>query len=206
VLKTAGWYGINGAPTGARLGLAEQGDILELETWVNQRGLTALPQMRTHWLNQQPPRYAVWERADLTGNGRSDTLLLRHSTRDFPQHTDLILLTESTAGEIELALHYNFSSRETAVNAVTLIQIIDLTGDNIPDALLEDSEHQQLFVVTAVSDTMQLYPVPDQCQGSMTIKDLDQNGQHEIIRDGCQKPGRQITQWNGTAFIVNQNE
>ena len=182
-----------------------KGDVLELVTRLNQRGVTVLPQLRTHWLSQQPPRDANWETADLTGNGRSDILLLRHSTRDFPRLTDLVVLTESTAGETTAVLHHSFSTRETAVSAVSLVQFADLTGEGILDALLEDVDRHQLYVVTAVSGIMQLHTIPEQCRGSLAIMDLNRDGRQEIVRDGCAASGRQVMQWDGSAFVVGEN-
>lgn len=184
---------------------AVKGDVLELVTKLNRRGETALSQLRGHWLSQSPPRYAKWAWADLTGNGRSDLLLLRHSTTQFPDQTELAVLTQSLSGEYTVALNHTFSTRETAVPVVDLVQFVDLTGDGLPDALLQDGAHNQLFVITAVNNTLKNFSIPEQCRGSLAVMDLNQDGQPEIVRDHCSTPGRHIYQWDGTTFSVMNN-
>jgi len=178
-----------------------KGDVLELVTRLNTRGRAALSQLSAHWLSQNPPRSTSWEWADLTGNGSSDLLLLQHSTAQYPHETVLVVLTQSPSQEMAAALVHSFSTRKTAVSSVELIQLADLTGDGVSDALLQVAEQQQIYVVTAVTGTFRLYPIPEQCRGSMGILDTNQDGQPEIVRDGCQTAGRTAYQWDETGFI-----
>ncbi|KAA3660034.1 MAG: hypothetical protein DWQ04_20625 [Chloroflexi bacterium] len=178
-----------------------KGDVQELVTQLNTRGQAALTQLNAHWLNQSPPRTSSWEWVDLTGNGRSDLILLQHSTAQFPNETSLSVLTQSDTQEMSAGLVHAFSTRETAVSSIELVEIADLTQDGVMDALLLDSE-QRVFVVTAVTGTLQLIPIPEQCSGSLGIIDTNNDGIPEIVRDNCQSPGRTAYQWAETDFKI----
>jgi hypothetical protein len=187
----------NTAPTAA----IAKGDTQELITRLNTRGQAAMTQLNAHWLSQSPPRISSWKWVDLTGNGRLDLILLQHSTNQFPNETSLTVLTQSDTGEMGLGLTHWFSSRETAVTDIELIELADLTQDGIVDALLRDSE-DGVFVITAVSDTLQLIPIPQQCSGSLGLIDTNNDNTPEIVRDGCDSPGRTAYQWSNNGFMI----
>ena len=177
-----------------------KGNVQELITRLNTRGQAAMTQLNAHWLSQTPPRTSSWEWVDLTGNGRLDLILLQHSTNQFPNETSLTVLTQSESEEMGVGLTYWFTTRETAVTDIQLIEMADLTQDGITDALLRDSENG-VFVVTAVSDTFQLIRIPETCSSSLGLADTNNDGTLEIIRDGCDAPGRTAYQWkNDTGF------
>ncbi|MCB9008836.1 MAG: hypothetical protein H6656_15965 [Ardenticatenaceae bacterium] len=49
---------------------------------------------------------------------------------------------------------------------------------------------------------MQLLTLPDSCQGSLAILDVDEDGMAEVVRDGCvDGNGRVRNQWNGSEFV-----
>ncbi len=178
-----------------------KGEVQELVTRLNTRGQGALTQLNAHWLSQTPPRMSSWEWVDLTGNGRSDLILLQHSTTQFPNETSLVVLTQSDTQEMSVGLTHLFSTRETAVSSIELVRLADLTHDGVMDALLRDSE-DRVFVVTAVSGTINLHPIPEQCSGSIGVIDTNNDGFLEVVRDNCQTSGRIAYQWIENDFIA----
>ncbi|MCP5099169.1 MAG: hypothetical protein GY943_26745 [Chloroflexi bacterium] len=188
------------APDNAQA-IQAKGDSAELMTWLNERGTLSLPQLRGHWLSQNPPRNAVWEWVDVTGNGRSDLILLQHSTSQSPEYTQLVLFSESDAGEWEPNLITTFSDRETAVSTLEFVQSIDLTADGIIDTVIKNPETNDLYMVTAVTGTPKLIQIPEQCSGSFGIFETPSTNQVTLIRDGCTKTaGRTIYYWDGEIF------
>jgi hypothetical protein len=178
-----------------------KGDAATILTWLNERGTESLPRLRGHWLSQTPPRLASWEWLDVTGNGRSDLVLLQHSTPQHPAYTQLMVFSETIPNQWEPVLITQFSDRETAVSTLQLLESIDLTKDGVADLLLQNPETNQLVVLTAVTNTVQLLPIPEQCHGSLGLIETPSSAQVEIIRDGCQQtPGRIIYYWDGHAF------
>ena len=176
-----------------------KGDVQELITRINTRGQAAMSQLNTHWMNQTPPRISSWEWVDLTGNGRLDLILLQHSTNQFPNETSLTVLTQSDNAQMSVGLTHSFTTRETAITDIDLIELADLTQDGINDALLRDSENS-VFVVTAVTGTTQIIPIPEQCSGSLGLIDTNNDGFLEITRDNCPTPGRTTYQWHENTF------
>lgn len=173
-----------------------KGNVADLVNRLNQQGVGALAQLRPHWLSQPVQRSSSWEWVDLNGNGRSDLILLWHSSSQFPEQTQLLVLSETGESEWQQMLVHYFSDRQTAVSAIEFVQTIDLTGDGIEDILIQAPESRQLYVVTAVNGAPQLLPVPEQCEGSLGVME------GVIVRDGCTTSGRTSTIWNGSEFIL----
>ncbi len=180
-----------------------KGNAVDLVSRLNQQGAGALPQLRTHWLSQPVQRSSSWEWVDLNGNGRSELILLWHSSSQHPEQTQLLILTMTGEAEWQQTLSHYFSDRKTAVSAIEFVQTVDLTGDGVDDVLIQEPETHQLTVVTAVNGTSQLHPLPEQCSGSLGVIDIEGNGRlPTIVRDGCSTPGRTNTIWNGSEFIL----
>lgn len=188
-------------PTNRSSPIYAKGDIADLIDQLNLRGPAALPDMHGRWLNQSPPQTARWQWLDLTGDGQDDLLLLRTSTAQNPHLTDLIILTPDEAGQFILGFHQLLSHRSQPITRPEIAATEDLTQDNLPEIILQDSVSGRSFVVTFHEGFGTLLPLPQTCHGSLGVMDANEDGQIEIVRDGCVgMRGRLLTQWNGTDF------
>lgn len=178
-----------------------KGDITELLNQINVQGPAALPSMNSRWLNQSPPRMAQWQWLDLTGDGQDELLLLRTSTAQYAYLTDLILLTPDATGQLTLLYYQSLSSRSQPSVRPEIAAVADLTQNGLPDVVLWDKLSGHSFVLT-LNDAAVLLPLPESCQGSLGIFDLNEDGESEVVRDGCERNGRLSTQWNGTRFTI----
>lgn len=183
-----------------------KGDLPDLISQLNLQGAAALPAMHTRWLSQTPPLTARWHWLDLTGDGQDDLLLLRGGTAQYPYLTDLTLLTPDENGQFTLLLTQTLSSRSRPIGRLGRLEVAatgELTQDNLLDVVLWDEATGQSFVLTNLAGEMDLLPLPDSCQGSLGIFDLNGDGEAELVRDGCAAAnGRTVTQWNGSEFII----
>ena len=178
-----------------------KGDLPDLIDQLNLQGVAALPAMNTRWLSQQPPVTARWEWLDLTGNGQDELLLLRGSTAQHPHLTDLLVLMADENGQFSLLHRQTLSSRSQPILRPAVVATGDLTQNNLLDVLLWDDASGQAFVFTTQADMMQLLPLPNSCQGSIGLMDLNADGWLEVVRDGCVgENGRISIQWNGSEF------
>ena len=44
--------------------------------------------------------------------------------------------------------------------------------------------------------------MPGRCGGGLVVRDTDGDGRPELIRDGCETPGRRRVVWDGAAFVT----
>ncbi|WP_420641433.1 hypothetical protein [Candidatus Leptofilum sp.] len=180
-----------------------KGDLPDLLDQLNLQGAAALPAMHTRWLSQEPPLSARWEWLDLTGDGLEELLLLRGSTAQHPHLTDLTVLTPDDSGEFSLLHSQTLSSRSQPVLRPEVAATGDLTQNGLPDVVLWDDATGLSFALTSQEGVMRLLPLPDSCQGSLGLMDLNQDGLLEVVRDGCEAGnGRLITQWSGSQFTI----
>ena len=180
-----------------------KGDIPELLDQLNLLGSAALPSLNTRWISQSPPRTAHWEWLDLNDDGRDELLLLRGSTAQHPYLTDLMLLTPDETGAFSLLHYQTLSTRSQPILRPEIAATGDLTQDNVPDVVLWDAYSGQSMVLTSQAGAMQLLTLPDSCQGSLAILDVDEDGMAEVVRDGCvEGNGRVRNQWNGSEFVT----
>lgn len=176
--------------------LVAKGAVLELIQAINQSGTAVLPQLRTHWLSQNPPRSSEWQQADLNGDGRSELILLWHSTIQYPGLSQIVILTTDEAGTTSLLFDHTFSSRTETFPAVEFVTLTDLTRDRMPDVLIKTLPAQQLFVISAVHGNPELFSIPERCEGSLRMQN------DVIVRDGCQAAGWVMSGWNGQEFTI----
>lgn len=183
--------------------LYTKGDVADLLDQMNLQGPAALADMHTRWLNQSPPRTAVWQWLDLTGDGQDELILLRTSTAQHANLNDLMIFTPDSLGEFSL-LHYQpLTSRNQSGSRPEVAAVGDLTQDSLPDVVVQDGASGLSFVLTVGGGTMQQLPLPGSCTGSLGIMDMDEDGLAEVVRDGCvEGNGRTITQWNGATFTT----
>ncbi len=181
--------------------LYTKGDIAELRTQINLQGPAALADMNGRWLSQVPPRTARWQWLDLTGDGHDELLLLRVSTAQYPDLTDLTLFTADGDGQLSLLHYQRLSSRSQPIVRPEFAAAAELTQDTLPDVVLQDAVSGQGFVLTVINDAVALLPLPGSCQGSLGVFDLNGDGMMSVVRDGCEaENGRVVTQWDGAGF------
>jgi hypothetical protein len=183
----------------AQPGLRAKRDVAELITTLDREGPTALTQLRNHWLSQSPARLAEWRWADMTGSGRNELVLLWHSTHQYPQLTQLVVLAPDKTGRMALLFDQHLSSRQDSFSQIAIAATADLTHDQQPDILLHDEITFQLFLLTFTKGSITLLPIPERCAGSLGVLDTNGDGRLEIARDGCQE-GRLVLAWNGRTF------
>lgn len=170
-----------------------KGVVADLIDALNQSGADSLPQLANQWRRQTPPRAAVWEWVDVTGNGRAELIILWYGGENQPGLAQLAILTADDAGQISLLYNEQLAARSEPVAEISLAAREDLTQDGVPDLLLQD-DTGRLSVVTTAAGSLTRLPVPERCQGGLLV----QNGQ--IVRDGCETEGRVSVGWNGREF------
>lgn len=187
--------------------LYTKGEVADLLNQMNRQGPAALADLHTRWLSQSPPRTAVWQWLDLTGDGQDELILLRTSTAQNAHLNDLMILTPDASGTFGLLHHQPLSSRDQLAmpfgSRPELAATGDLTQDGLPDVVVRDSASGLSVVLTAGAGTVQQLPLPGRCTGSLGILDVNQDGLAEVVRDGCVAGnGRTLTQWDGAAFTT----
>ncbi|MCA9875950.1 MAG: hypothetical protein KC441_19895, partial [Anaerolineales bacterium] len=178
-----------------------KGETLTLLETLNQRGPAALTQLQRHWLNQTPQRQSEWAQVDLDGDGRLELVLVWRGPVGQPQASELVVLTPTAEGQMNLWLDQRLARRDEATPQLTFVQTSDVTGDAIDDILLSDPDNGYQFVLTTAPGDLALLPLPDRCLGSLRVLERPGLPFPQIIRDGCATPGRLAVVWNGQEFI-----
>ncbi len=158
-----------------------KGLTAELIASLNQRGPAVLAQLPARWRSQSPPRAAVWEWVDMTGNGRPELILLWYGGRQHPELAQLVILATDESGQMRLRFDETLSTRAAAVAEVKFAATADLTDDNRPDILLQGDDGQ-LWMVTAVNDAFARRLIPERCQGSLGVFDGNGDGRSSVNR------------------------
>ncbi|MCB8976812.1 MAG: VCBS repeat-containing protein [Ardenticatenaceae bacterium] len=183
--------------------LYTKGDVAELLDQMNLQGPAALADMHVRWLNQSPPRTAVWQWLDLTGDGQDEVILLRTGTAQNATLNDLLIFTPDASGTFSLLYNQLLTNREQPGSRPELAATADLTQDGLPDVVVRDTASGQSFVLTVGAESVQQLPLPGSCTGSLGVMDVNGDGLAEVVRDGCEGVnGRTVTQWNGSAFTI----
>jgi hypothetical protein len=176
-------------------------------------GPAALEGMRGEWLSGRPQRAFAWQWLDLTGDGRDEVLAFWYGRPSRPELAEVAVLGPAAGGQsLSVLLHESLSTRQLPVHSIAIVERVDLTGDRRPDVLLLEQNTGRLFVVAApepgeaavgeVGEGVAIYRVPETCKGSLTVRDTDADSVAEIIRDGCDTPGRLIVVWDGKSFTI----
>lgn len=180
------------------LQLIPRGTTATLLDQLNLHGTTALADLQLRWFNQSPSRQSVWQWADVTGNGRSDLIMVWNGDAQHPEFTQVAIVTANEGGLYELHFDQRLSTKDNLVTQVQIEAVADLTNDAIADIVLRDSVLQQVFII--VLPDLILHTLPEQCSGSFGVLDLNDDGQLDIVRDGCQSNGRIGYHWDEGAF------
>jgi hypothetical protein len=178
-----------------------KGIVAELIDGLTLNGPAILPKLQNHWRSQNPPRAAEWRWQDLTGDGRSEFIMLWYGGRAHPELAQLVVLTSGEESEPKLLLDTTLSRRSMFVSEIIIAETADLTQDGLPDILLQDDQGQ-LRVLSVVNGEPILLTVPEQCQGGLILRAAAEGTHLDIIRDGCETEGRLIVRWdnNQSAF------
>ena len=101
---------------------------------------------------------------------------------------------------------------------MTVAEVADLTGDGRADVVLRDKATGATWVLSTATDrgaaadggaaagAPALLDVPGRCGGGLVGRDTDGDDRPELIRDGCETPGRLRVVWDGAAFVnVSEN-
>ena len=189
-------------PAQEPLALLQKGDLTSLTTQLNQQGSSALVQWQQRWLNEPSPKMGRWEWADLTGNGRSDLILMLNQPQAYSATSALLVFEAAADGTLSPAIYQPLSTRETAVSTIEHLQFADLTHDNQLDALFRTPNDNTFYLVTNHSGELNFQTIPEQCGGGWKVSDENGNGRLLLIRDGCQTPGRVYYIWEKNAFEI----
>jgi hypothetical protein len=180
--------------------------VVTLLNSLERGGAAALFDLRGEWLSQRPPRAFRWHWVDLTGDGRDELVALWYGRPEHPELAEAAVLGAAEGEALRLLFQQSLSTRQLAIAEIAIVEAVDLTNDRRLDLLLADHTTGQLFVLAAhrpeqaTGERMALYPVRERCRGSLIVRDTNEDGQAEIIRDGCDTPGRVHIVWDGAAF------
>lgn len=188
------------SPEKQALSLLSKGTLPDLAAQLNAQGPSALTQWQQRWLNGRSPIMGQWEWVDLTGNGRSDLILLLNQPASLSEQSALVVFQADSAGNLTPVIYHPLSTRETAVSASELLQLVDLTQDKQTDALLRTPDDGRYYLLSHQSGALQLHPIPDQCTGSWIVQSNEENGRLLLVRDQCNIAGRTAYQWVNDSF------
>ena len=175
-----------------------KGDTAELMQQLAQRGTAVLPRIRADWLNQPSPRMSEWHRLDLTSSPNDELVVLRYGRS--PQFTQLTVIGWQADQQPMLLFDEQMSTRLNPVTRLKLIASGDVAGDGQTAALLVDETNNQLFLLAAQAEKVQITAVPQQCQGGLILQDMNNDQKLDIVRDGCSTSGRISYTWDGSNF------
>jgi hypothetical protein len=181
-------------------GPAAKGEAAFLLEALNREGVAAVPRLQRYWLAQAQPRHSRWLWADVTGDGREELVVFLRPARPYPELSELLILGEAGARQWQILYALAPAQRQEPLEQVDLYRVADVTGDGRADVLLRDAAAGRLLVATSALGAIDLHPVPGTCYGSLTLRDVTGDGRLEIVRDGCEQPGRVTHAWNGQEF------
>lgn len=191
---------------------ALKGPAAVLSEQVSNRGAAALPELRRHWLSQAQPLLFSWHWFDLDGDGRRDLVAEWHSSATRPEDTLIAVFrveTSATPGrslDLTPVLISPLSSREVSFTLTETPLVRDLTGDGWLDVLLEDGRTGRVAIITSTESETTLHRLPHTCAGPLALRDIDGDGQIDVLRGECGAAGepKTIYTWQTEHFTQLQ--
>ena len=186
-----------------------KGPVADLLAALEANGPASLAALRLRWLSQQPARAFVWQAVDLTGDGGEEVVAVWSGGPDAPELAQVAVVSMAS-GATALLFDQRLATRAegyTAVAPADVADVADLTGDGLADIVLRDEATGVTWVLSAAGDrgaaagAPALWVVPGRCGGGLVVRDTDGDGRPELIRDGCETPGRPGVVWDGAAFV-----
>ena len=186
-----------------------KGPAADLLAALEANGPASLAALRLRWLSQQPARAFVWQAVDLTGDGGEEVVAVWSGGPDAPELAQVAVVSVA-GGATALLFDQRLATRAegyTAVAPADVADVADLTGDGLADIVLRDEATGATWVLSAAGDrgaaagAPALWVVPGRCGGGLVVRDTDGDGRPELIRDGCETPGRLGVVWDGAAFV-----
>ena len=184
--------------TAAPLAKGPLGDLLAA---YQSDGPAALAALRGRWLQQQPARAFAWRAADLTGDGVEELVVTWSGGARAPELAQVAALAVGD-GPPAVLFDRRLATRDAGYAAVAPEAVADLTGDGRADVVLRDAKTGTTWVLSAATGQPALLDVPGRCLGGLVVRDSDGDGTAELIRDGCDRPGRLRVLWDGAAFAA----
>jgi hypothetical protein len=189
-----------------------KGPATDLVAALEANGLGALASLRLRWLGERPARAFVWQAADLTGDAGEEVIAVWSGG---PGATELaqVAVVSVADGTPAVLLDRRLATRAEGYAAVTVAEVADLTGDGRADVVLRDKATGATWVLSTATDrgaaadggaaagAPALLDVPGRCGGGLVVRDTDGDDRPELIRDGCETPGRLRVVWDGAAFV-----
>ena len=177
-----------------------KGPVADLLTALQANGPAALAALRSRWLGERPARAFVWQAADLTDDSGEELVAVWSGGPDAPELAQLAVVSLAGGTPVVL-LDQRLATREGGYAAVAPAEAADLTGDGRADVVLRDEGTGATWVLSAAAGAPALLDVPGRCGGGLVVRDMDGDGRPELIRDGCETPGRLSVVWDGAAFV-----
>ncbi|MEM7333714.1 MAG: hypothetical protein AAF490_16620 [Chloroflexota bacterium] len=182
------------------ISLLQKGELETFTAQLNRQGESTLMQWQSRWINEPSPRRGEWAWADLSGNGRSDLILTLSQPQQFSDASALLYFSVDEQGSYQPEIYKLLSTRETAVSAIELLQIVDLTHDGNADALLHSPDTGQYYLLTHHDAQPKVELIPESCTGSWVLRESEENGRLALVREGCETPGRVTMVWKNSQF------
>jgi hypothetical protein len=178
-----------------------KGSVAELAAGFAVDGPATLEQLTTHWRGARVPLVFSWSAVDMTGDGREELIALWNGGTANAGAAQVAAL-EANGNQLTPLFQSYLSTRDERYAAVSIAAAADLTGDGRADVVLWDKPTGRIWVLSSQSGEVSLIDVPERCQGSLVARDANGDGRPEIVRDGCDAPGRVIYGWNDQAFVL----
>jgi hypothetical protein len=175
----------------------------ELMEALNTRGLRAIDALKLAWLSERPALASQWRWADLDGDGEQELVILWHGDASRPELAELAVAGQEADGQWRMRWQSWPLARQERLRSLALIDQGDLTGDDADEVIVRDALGGGTVVLMKTADGYTLLELPGRCSGSLTLRDIDGDGDQEIIRGGCSGGQRWTTEWNGRAFVVS---
>lgn len=179
-----------------------KGPLAELLAAYETRGPAALGLLQRQWAGGQPARAFAWRVADLNGDGTAELVVVWSGGPRAPELTEVAVLAVGEGQTPVVLLDRCLSTRAAGYAAVSPAEVADLTGDGRADVVLRDEKTGATWVLSAAGGDPALLDVPARCVGGLVVRDGDGDGRPELIRDGCDRPGRVSVVWDGATFVA----